>query len=56
MRGLEAIEAGWREGYKQTMIWREELEECGKLQGSEYDFSFRKRIQIQYGVGDADGS
>jgi hypothetical protein len=37
LRGLEAMEAAWRDAYKQTMVWREELEECGKSQGSESD-------------------
>lgn len=44
LRGLEAIEAAWREGCKQTTIWREELEECGKLQGSESTMSRVNRI------------
>lgn len=35
-RGVESIEAALRDGDKQTMIWREELETCGQQQGSEY--------------------
>ena len=34
LRGLENAEAAYKEGGKQTMIWREELETCGEQQGS----------------------
>lgn len=35
LRGLESAEAAFREGEKQTMIHREDLETCAKKQGSE---------------------
>lgn len=35
LRGLENAQAAQKEGSKQTMIWREELETCGEQQGSE---------------------
>lgn len=35
LRGLESAEAAFREGEKQTMIHREDLEACAKKQGSE---------------------
>lgn len=34
LRGLEAIEHAFKEGEKQNMIWREELETCADQQGS----------------------
>lgn len=34
LRGLEAIDHAFKEGDKQTMIWREELETCADQQGS----------------------
>ena len=37
LRGLEAIEHAFKEGEKQTMIWREELETCAEQQGSKSD-------------------
>jgi hypothetical protein len=36
LRGLEAVGDAFKEGEKQTMIWREELETCGEQQGSKY--------------------
>jgi hypothetical protein len=33
LRGLENAEAAYKEGAKQTMLWREELETCGEQQG-----------------------
>lgn len=33
-KGMEAIESAWRDAYKQSMIWREELETCGQQHGS----------------------
>lgn len=36
LRGLEAIEHAFKEGEKQTMIWREELETCADQQGSKF--------------------
>jgi hypothetical protein len=33
LRGLEAVDHAFKEGEKQTMIWREELEECGEQAG-----------------------
>ena len=33
LRGLENAETAYKEGAKQTMIWREELETCGEQQG-----------------------
>jgi hypothetical protein len=33
---MEAIEHAFKEGEKQTMIWREELETCAEQQGSEF--------------------
>lgn len=33
LRGLENAELAFKEGAKQTMIWREELETCGEQQG-----------------------
>jgi hypothetical protein len=38
LRGLEGAEHAFRDGEKQTMIWREELETCGEQQGSESKF------------------
>lgn len=35
LRGLENAELAYKEGAKQTMIWREELETCGEQQGCE---------------------
>lgn len=35
LRGINACELAFRESEKQTMIWREELEECGQQQDSE---------------------
>lgn len=35
LRGLENAEAAYKEGAKQTMLWREELETCGEQQGGE---------------------
>jgi hypothetical protein len=35
MRGLESVEHAFKEGEKQTMIWREELESCGEQRGRE---------------------
>ena len=34
VQGLEAVEQAFRDGEKQTMIWREELETCADQQGS----------------------
>jgi len=34
LRGLEAVGDAFKEGEKQTMIWREELESCGDQQAS----------------------
>lgn len=34
MRGLEAAEQAFRDGEKQTMIWREEVEVCAEQQSS----------------------
>lgn len=34
--GIESIQAAFKEGEKQTMLWREELETCGQQQGSEW--------------------
>lgn len=33
LRGLEVVDHAFKEGDKQTMIWREELEECGEQRG-----------------------
>lgn len=38
LRGLENAQAAQKEGAKQTMIWREELETCGEQQGSTPQF------------------
>ena len=38
LRGLEAAEHAFRDGEKQTLIWREELETCAEQQGSEWSF------------------
>ena len=35
LRGLEACQAAFKEGDKQTMMWRDELESCGAQHGSE---------------------
>ncbi|ORY33369.1 anaphase-promoting complex, cyclosome, subunit 4-domain-containing protein [Naematelia encephala] len=37
LRGLEAAEHAFREGEKQTMIWREDLEACAEQQGMTRD-------------------
>ena len=34
LKGIEAAEHAFREGEKQTLIWREEVESCGEQQGS----------------------
>lgn len=36
LRGLENAELAYKEGDKQTMIWREELETCGEQQGRKW--------------------
>lgn len=36
LRGLEACQNAFKEGVKQTMIWREELETCAEQQASEW--------------------
>jgi hypothetical protein len=36
LRGFDAAEQAFKDGDKQTMIWREELETCGEQQGGEY--------------------
>lgn len=33
LRGLESVGEAFKEGEKQTMIWREELESCGEQRG-----------------------
>jgi hypothetical protein len=33
LRGLESVGDAFKEGEKQTMIWREELESCGEQRG-----------------------
>ncbi|KAL7418520.1 hypothetical protein Q5752_006978 [Cryptotrichosporon argae] len=33
IRGIEAMEAAVKDGEKQTMLWREEVETCGEQQG-----------------------
>ena len=35
LRGLESVGDAFKEGEKQTMIWREELESCGEQRGCE---------------------
>lgn len=56
LRGIEAAEQGWKEGGKQTMIWREELETCGEQQGSTSsdlkitDTAHRRRSEHQRGA------
>lgn len=42
LRGVNACEMTFRESEKQTMIWREELEECGQQQDSEWDSADRQ--------------
>ena len=36
LRGLESVGDAFKEGEKQTMIWREELESCGEQRGGEF--------------------
>ena len=36
--GFEAAVLAWKDGARQTVIWREELETCGEQQGGEYLF------------------
>lgn len=43
LRGLENADAAHKEGAKQTMIWREELETCAEQQGSEWRFVLMSR-------------
>jgi hypothetical protein len=42
LRGMESVEYAFKEGEKQTMIWREELESCGEQQGCESGFHVTK--------------
>jgi hypothetical protein len=46
LRGLESVGDAFKEGEKQTMIWREELESCGEQRGcinANTDDSFDRR-------------